>query len=65
MKKRGRPRVYNGFVRRRLLTAIKKVGMLGAVKQLNDDGIPVTMSVAQSVAAENKLKFKRGRRKAS
>lgn len=58
----GRPRVYNGTVRRIVASFLRKYGYThGLVKLRKERKIKVSKTVARAVAAEVGLTFKRGR----
>lgn len=61
----GRPRVYNGQIRRQVAAALKKHGLTGGVAFLQKEkGIKVSVTLAMSVAKEKGITFQRGRRAA-
>lgn len=61
----GRPRVYNGYARRRVATALRKYGLTNGLAFLKFQGMIVSQTLALAVAAEKGITFTRGRPKAA
>lgn len=61
MKRVGRPRVYNGYQRRRVATALRKYGLKQGLAFLAENGLVVSQTLAYAVAEENGISFQRGR----
>jgi hypothetical protein len=62
----GRPRLYDGRVRRTIASALKKHGLTKGIKSLRKEKkLKVSLTTALSVAAEYNLKFTRGRPKSA
>ncbi len=58
----GRPRVYNGIVRRTIASYLRKHGYTHGLKLLKKERkLKVSQTLARSVAEEAGLTFKRGR----
>lgn len=59
----GRPRVYDGYTRRRVATAVAKHGLVRALPVLAEQGVCVSLAVLRSVAKEKGISLTRGRPK--
>jgi transposase len=57
----GRPRVYNGSKRRQVASALKRFGLTKGIERLAEKGLEISLTLARSVAKEQKISFTRGR----